>query len=117
MKEPLCNEKEVEACERDGPFCPMLKEADSDCPRVQNLGESETLTDIWGEKPTLNIGVDAFDSEYRWYSGVDMDAWLVNLKVKYEAMESQITLLKLDIEALDKENRILQNIGDTAEGS
>ena len=41
MEEPLCNKKEVEACERDGPFCPMLKEADSDCPRVQNLGETE----------------------------------------------------------------------------
>ena len=36
MNEVICNKKEVEACEREGPFCPMIKEANSDCPRTQS---------------------------------------------------------------------------------
>ena len=31
-----CNKAEVEACEREGPFCPAIKNRDSECPRVHS---------------------------------------------------------------------------------
>ena len=79
------------------------------------------MTDIWDEKPAVkyNRGEDMWKNPIRVPDHEcyvqEMDAWLENLKGEYEAMESQITLLKLDIEALDKENRILQNIGEIAD--
>ena len=41
------------------------------------------MTDIWNKKPTRQIGIDASDFTYKYYSGVEMDTWLEKLRDFY----------------------------------
>ena len=48
------------------------------------------MTDIWDEKPEVNIGIDASDFTYKYYSGVEMDAWLEKLQEEYDELDGNV---------------------------
>lgn len=58
--------------------------------------------DIWIKKPKYRMGIDASDFTYKYYSGVEMDAWLDELKAEYDAIDKLNAMLWEKAEKFDE---------------